>query len=282
MPLSRQKASAVARVRVWAATNVMSRLLPWTELTSERPQRPRPRMAARIMGSARLPWIETSLNNDAYWVALGVTRGGSALHSTAIIGVGQSAYTRRPAPGQSTHTFIRDAVVAALADAGVAAHDVQGMAVASFSLVPDTAVDLAWKLGLSLRWLMQDTNGGSSAMNMLGHALRAVETGGASVILVTGGDATGLGGYAKVAANFNIVTQLHLAPLGHGGPNGVYALVTSRQMKTYGLQKSDYGHLAIAQRAWAAHNPYAVYRTPMTMEDYLAAPLVADPLSRYD
>jgi hypothetical protein len=68
-------------------------------------------------------------------------------------------------------------------------------------------------------------------MNMLGHALRAVESGAASVVLVVGGDATGLGGYAKVAANFNIVTQLHLAPLGHGGPNGAYALVTSRQMK---------------------------------------------------
>src|SRR6516162_7328859 len=202
--------------------------------------------------------------------------------NAAIIGVGQSAYTRQPQPGQSTHTFIRDAVVAALADAEIDPGEVDGMAVASFSLAPDAAIDLAWKLGLSLRWLVQDTNGGSSAMNMLGHALRAVETGAASVILVAGGDATGLGGYAKVAANFNVVTQLHLAPLGHGGPNGVYALVTSRQMKTYGLQKSDYGHLAIAQRAWAAHNPYAVYRAPMTMEDYLAAPLVADPLSRYD
>ena len=102
------------------------------------------------------------------------------------------------------------------------------------------------------------------------------------MILVVGGDATGLGGYAKVAANFNIATREHLAPLGHGGPNGVYALVTSRQMKKYGLEKSDYGQIAIAQRAWAANNPYAVYRTPMTMEEYLAAPLVADPLSRYD
>jgi len=37
--------------------------------------------------------------------------------NAAIIGVGQSAYTRRPEPGQSTHTFIRDAVVAALRDA---------------------------------------------------------------------------------------------------------------------------------------------------------------------
>ena len=202
--------------------------------------------------------------------------------NAAIIGVGQSAYTRRPEPRQSTQTFIRDAVVAALDDAQVDAKDIQGMALASMSLAPDTAVDLAWKLGLSLRWLIQDTNGGSSAMSMLGHALRGAEIGAASPILLVGGDATGLAGYAKVAANFNTVTQKHLAPLGHGGPNGVYALVASRQMKKYGLEKSDYGHIAIAQRAWAAKNPFAVYRAPMTMDDYLAAPLVADPLSRFD
>ena len=202
--------------------------------------------------------------------------------NAAIIGTGQSAYTRRPEPGQSTQTFMREAVVAALKDAQIDAKDIRGLAVASLSLAPDTAVDLAWKLGLSLSWLLQDTNGGSSAMNMLGHALRGVETGAADVILVLGGDATGLAGYAKVAANFNTVTQKHLAPLGHGGPNGVYALVASRQMRTYRLQKSDYGHIAIVQRAWAAKNPFAVYRAPLTMEEYLAAPLVADPLSRYD
>lgn len=199
-----------------------------------------------------------------------------------IIGVGQSRYTRRPESGQSAHTFIRDAVVAALRDAEIDARDIDGMAVASFSLAPDTAVDLAWKLGLSLKWLLQDTNGGSSAMNMLGHALRGIETGAASVVLVTAGDATGLAGYGKIAASYNIATRDHLAPLGHGGPNGVYALVTARQMKKYGLEKADYGRMAIAQRAWAAGNPNAVYRAPLTMEEYLGAPLVADPLNRYD
>ena len=202
--------------------------------------------------------------------------------NAAIIGVGQSAYTRRPEPGQTVLHFMRDAVVAALKDAQLSARDIQGFAVASFSLAPDAAIDLAWKLGLSLRWIMQDTTGGSSAMNMLGHALRGVEAGAAETILVLGGDATGLAGYAKVAANFNTVTQKHLAPLGHGGPNGVYALVANRQMKKYGLQKSDYGQIAVAQREWAAKNPYAVYRTPLTMDEYLAAPMVADPLSRYD
>jgi acetyl-CoA acetyltransferase len=202
--------------------------------------------------------------------------------NAVIIGVGQSAYTRRPEPGQTVLHFMRDAVVAALKDAQLSARDIQGFAVASFSLAPDAAIDLAWKLGLSLRWIMQDTTGGSSAMNMLGHALRGVEAGAAETILVLGGDATGLAGYAKVAANFNTVTQKHLAPLGHGGPNGVYALVANRQMKKYRLQKSDYGQIAVAQREWAAKNPYAVYRTPLTMDEYLAAPMVADPLSRYD
>ena len=202
--------------------------------------------------------------------------------NAAIIGVGQSAYTRRPEAGQTVLHFMRDAVVAALSDAGLQPPEIQGFAVSSFSLAPDTAVDLAWKLGLSLRWIVQDTNGGSSAMNMLGHALRAVETGAAETVLVLAGDATGLAGYAKVAANYNTVTQKHLSPLGHGGPNGVYALVTARQMKAYGLEKSDYGQIAVAQRRWAALNPSAVYRTPLTMDEYLAAPMVADPLCRYD
>jgi 3-oxoacyl-[acyl-carrier-protein] synthase III len=90
--------------------------------------------------------------------------------NAAIIGVGQSAYTRRPEPGQTALHFMRDAVVAALQDANLTAKGIQGLAVASFSLAPDAAVDLAWKLGLSLSWILQDTNGGSSAMNMLGHA----------------------------------------------------------------------------------------------------------------
>ena len=60
-------------------------------------------------------------------------------NNAAIIGVGQSAYVRRPQSGQSTHTFIRDAVVAALKDAAIDASEIQGMAVTSFSLAPDTA-----------------------------------------------------------------------------------------------------------------------------------------------
>src|SRR2546428_14087176 len=92
--------------------------------------------------------------------------------NAAIIGVGQSAYVRHPQPGQTVHTFIRDAVVAALGDAGVDAREVDGMAVASFSLAPDTAVDLAWRLGPSLPWLLPATHGGAPAVDTRGPAVR--------------------------------------------------------------------------------------------------------------
>jgi acetyl-CoA acetyltransferase len=200
----------------------------------------------------------------------------------AIIGTGQSIYTRRPQPGFETRHFIRDAVLAALEDCQIDASDVDGLAVSSFSLLPDTAIDLAWQLGLRLKWLLQDPNGGVAGVNMLNHAIRAVGTGAARCILICAGDSIGNERHAKVTRNFNRVTRDHLTPLGHGGANGVYSLVTLRQMKKYGLEKSDYGHIAISQRKSAALNPFAMYREPMSMEQYLSAPQIAGPLCRFD
>lgn len=201
---------------------------------------------------------------------------------TAVIGVGQSAYVRHPEPGLLAYHFIRDAIVAALDDAGMELSEIDGLAISSMSITPDAAVDAAWRLGMAVRWLHQDTNGGSSSVSAFGAAVRAIEMGAARNVLVVAGDATGLEGYAKIAANFNRAIRDHAAALGYGGPNTAYALLTDRQMAAYGLEKADYGHIAIAQRTWAAANPFAVYRTPMTMEDYLNAPMVADPLCRFD
>ena len=64
-----------------------------------------------------------------------------------------------------------------------------------------------------------------------------------------GGDATGLAGYAKVAANFNTATQKHLSPLGHGGPNGVYALVrqpADEEIRPGEIRLRPYRHRAAA------------------------------------
>jgi acetyl-CoA acetyltransferase len=155
--------------------------------------------------------------------------------SAAIIATGEAGYTRRPAPGQTTHTFLRDAVVDALKDANLKLSDVDGLAVSSFSIEPDKAIDIAWRFGMSLRWLLQDTNGGASGINMLGHAIRGVEAGAASVIVVVSGDAIDPEGVAKISSNYNRAIRDHVAPLGHSGPNSLFALLTQRQMKKYGL-----------------------------------------------
>src|SRR5436190_2010753 len=77
---------------------------------------------------------------------------------------------------------------------------------------------------------------------------------------------------------YNRATRDHLAPIPVDGPNTVFALLTQRHMAATGLAREDYGRLVVAQRAWATGNPLAVYREPLTLEDYLAAPVVAEPL----
>jgi acetyl-CoA acetyltransferase len=170
----------------------------------------------------------------------------------------------------------------AVRDAGLKITDVDGLAISSFGIDPDKSIDMAWRFGMSLRFLLQDTNGGASGVNMLGHAVRGIEAGAANVIVVVGGDALGMEGFAKLTANYNRAIRDHVSPLGHGGPNSLFSMLTQRQMKAFGIERRDYGHMAIAQRAWAAGNPNAVYRTPLTMDEYLNAPMVCDPLGRYD
>jgi acetyl-CoA acetyltransferase len=177
---------------------------------------------------------------------------------------------------------LADAVVRALEQAGLARDDVDGLGVASFTLRPDHAIDLAWRLGMRLRWLMEDTNGGACGPNLLQHAVRAIEAGDAELIVLVAGDHLPGGGYGGLLDDYNRVTRDYLAPLPLGGPNALFSFVTQRHMAEHGMERSDYGLVAIAQRWWAGRNPGAVYREPMTMDDYLGAPAVAPPLHRYD
>jgi acetyl-CoA acetyltransferase len=205
-----------------------------------------------------------------------------AVDGARIVAAAEAPYTRHPAPGANTHGALADAVVRALAEAGLTAAQVDGLAVSSFSLAPDHAIDLAWRLGLSLRWLLEDTNGGASGIDMLGHASRALEAGDAEVIVIVAGDVQDAAQVANRQAQFNRATRDHLAPLHHGGPNALFAMLTQRQMRAEGLTAEDYGRVVIAQRRWASSNPGAVYRDPLSMEEYLSAPVVAEPLRRYD
>jgi acetyl-CoA acetyltransferase len=190
-------------------------------------------------------------------------------------------YSRKPCGG-TTGDLLARAFGLLLEQSGLSPMQIDGLGVASFTLLPDHAIDLAWRLGLSPRWCMDDCHGGASGINLLQHAIRAIQHGDANVIALVAGDRFEPVDFRQLVDHYNLTTRIWLRPLQHGGPNSLFAMLTRRHALRYGLTRSDYGAVCVAQRAWAAQNPQAIYRAPMPLDEYLDAPLVADPLGRFD
>ncbi|MFJ3463621.1 thiolase family protein [Achromobacter spanius] len=202
--------------------------------------------------------------------------------SPGIVGVGETPSLRHPGADCATAGLMAQAIGQALAGAGLTAGQADGLGVASFTLRPDRAIDLGWRLGLRLKWCMQDEMGGASAINLLRQAWLALESGQAETIVLVAGDHFTGADFATLVRGYNRSAQDYLSPLGCAGPNPLFAMVTQRQMERWGLRREDYGRLCVAQRAWASANPNAAYRQPMTLAQYLEAPIVAAPLGRLD
>lgn len=213
---------------------------------------------------------------------MGATERPQSPPAPVIVGAGTTVYERHPAVERRTETFIAEAVVAALADAGIHKNEVDGLGIASFSLAPDHAIDLTWKLGMTVRWVMEDSNGGASAINMLQHAVRAIEAGDAETIVLAAGDRMEKREFHLMTDRYNRVARDYLAPLPLNGPNALFAFLTERYGRLHGLTREDYGCIPLAQRAWAGRNPLAVYRRPMTLQEYMESVPIAPPLTRFD
>ncbi|WP_251864970.1 thiolase family protein [Achromobacter sp. Marseille-Q4962] len=209
-------------------------------------------------------------------------RASGGAPGPGIVAVGETPFMRRPPPDCDTAGLIARAMRQALEEAGIAPAEVDGLGLASFTLRPDRAIDLAWRLGLRLNWCMQDEMGGASAINLLRQAWLALQAGQARVIVLVAGDHFTRNDFAGLVRDYNRSARDYLSPLGCAGPNPLFAMLTQRQMAAAGLRREDYGALCVAQRAWAAHNPNAAYRAPLSLAEYLAAPMVADPLGRLD
>src|SRR5207245_3088752 len=71
-------------------------------------------------------------------------------------------------------------------------------------------------------------------------------------------------------------------PYGAGGPNASFAFLTAYYMRSYGARREDFGKLCVAQRANALKFPHALFKKPLTPEEYLAARPIAEPLHLFD
>jgi acetyl-CoA acetyltransferase len=160
--------------------------------------------------------------------------------------------------------------------------EIDGLAVSSFTLAPDTAIGLTQHLGLSPRWLDHVPLGGASAVVALRRAARAVQAGDAHIVACIGGDANHVDSFRLTLANFSQFARDAVYPYGAGGPNASFAFLTAHYMQQHGATREDFGKLCVAQRANALKFPGALFKKPLSMEEYLAARPIAEPLHLFD
>jgi acetyl-CoA acetyltransferase len=165
---------------------------------------------------------------------------------------------------------------------GIEKSAIDGLAVASFTLAPDTVVSLTEYFSMTPRWLEHLPFGGASGVMALRRAARAVQNGDAEVVACIGADTNRRGSFAGLVSNFSSFVTDAVHPYGGGGPNTVFAMITRHYMERFGATREDFGRICIAQRHNASTNPRALLREPLTLEDYLSARPIADPLHLYD
>jgi acetyl-CoA acetyltransferase len=219
-----------------------------------------------------------------------------------IVGVGESRYTRWGKIGDVTeHALACQVIQRAVADAGLAMDDVDGLA--SFSEDRNEAVFIAAELGLpALRFSnMVWMPGGGGGCAAISNAAMAVESGQAEVVVVYrslcqgqffrfGAGGLGLSSPEDPAPpTLQQANSMMLASVGFVMPYGLltaaaaYSLPTRRHMHLYGSTSEQLGLLAVTFREHASRNPRAVMGDrPMTLEDHQASPMIADPHRLFD
>ena len=205
-----------------------------------------------------------------------------------IVGVGETGFCRKPGSGTSELGIQLRASVRALDDAGLKGRDIDG--ILAFPNV-GRSEEFAANLGCeNLRFAATIHMGGASPVASLRMAAMAVVSGAASHVLIPGG----WNGYSGARVRDTVANDLHsipggaiardyYLPMGLTAPPQWYALMARRHMHDYGTTREQLGAVAIAMRRHAQLNPAALmYGKPLTMEEYLASPMIADPYRLFD
>ena len=183
---------------------------------------------------------------------------------------------------ESAHWWIARALAEALQTANLRPDEVDGFSVSSFTLAPDTAVGLVQHLGLTPRWLDHIPMGGASGVAALRRAARAVQCGDARVVACVSGDANHVDSFRRMLSSFSRFAQDASYPYGSGGPNSCFALLTDNYMQNYGAKREDFGKICVAQRTNALSFPHAIMKKPLTLDQYMAARPISDPIALFD
>ncbi|MEV0087317.1 thiolase [Saccharopolyspora sp. NPDC050642] len=200
----------------------------------------------------------------------------------AIVGVGEAGLGRAPV-GSTSLSLQCQAARLAMLDAGLGLADVDGV----FAHWDDRANALlvAEYLDIHPRYVDNTVVGGQSNITHLVHAMAAIEAGLCEVALVTYGSTQRLD---RSRARGGVVQDPRspmgqfATPYGMLNPVGYYAMLAQLYLSRFGCAPEDLGEVALAARRWAQLNPNVARQAPLTMDDYLASPMIADPLRKLD
>ncbi len=212
----------------------------------------------------------------------------SAPNRVAIVGVGYSTVGRNT--GLSPTELTIEATMAALDDSGLTVHDIDGIT----SVGTEPLID-GWMLGIEpLNWwasgMMAPAFGYSAAQAIAAVASGFCHTALALRVIKQQPSARAMAAGTAPRDNPMVAYQLagatgdrqFLAPFGAGSPTQWAGLLTRRHMEEFGTTEEQFGHHIIAQRYHASLNDDAIFRDPLTMDEYLAARYVSKPLRILD
>jgi acetyl-CoA C-acetyltransferase len=198
--------------------------------------------------------------------------------------VGIYEHPTRKAEHQSIGQLHAEVARGALADAGLSKDDIDGYFCAGDA--PGLgALSMVEYLGLRVRHVDSTETGGSSPLVHVAHAAEAIAAGRCKVALVTlagrpraEGMATGTAPRVYSMAAPDVPFELPYAPT----VVGMYAMCAMRHRHQYGTTSEQLAWIRVAASRHAQHNPHAVMREPVTVEDVVNSPVIADPLRRLD
>jgi acetyl-CoA acetyltransferase len=214
----------------------------------------------------------------------------SKLHQAYITGVGQSEAGR--ALFRSPIDLATDAVKRAIADAGLTRDDIDGIVVFRPDEGSAGALEIQDAMGLKVEWFAQ-CDMGPSQLSAFFEACHAVGMGRARHVVAVHGSNEGslratlgkggtLPGAAQGMPERIAGFQQWMMPFGALSVAHMVAMFARRHMELYGTTREQLAQIALVERANAGLNPNAIYRKPLTLDEYLSARAIAEPLGLFD
>ena len=205
-------------------------------------------------------------------------------NQVVVAGVGMVPFTK-PSAGASYDTMGSEATALALADAGIDYASIQ-QAYVGWVYGDSTAGQVAlYRVGLSGIPIVNVNNNCATGSTALFLARQAVESGAVDCALALGFEQMTPGALRETWLDrTSPMTALTDALPADSGADGIVGRLFGgaglEHMERYGTTASTFAKIAVKARSHAAHNPYAVFRAPLTVEEILASPRVSDPLTR--